>query len=418
MFDIGGAAPDMPDVAAMLGEPDIDLCAEFARIEHTQRQLDARRARVVAALDKNAVCDTEHGMRTGAWISHTADLPKHRCNSLVRVSTRLIDRFPILLTALETAAITWHHIEAIIGVANPRIIDQLADLQTELIVLSQHTTFDRWILDLRGIAEQLDADGGHNPNDGRTSKLRVSPTLDGAHHLNGTLTAEHGLPVAAAITKIANELFQQASRDHTNHPELPMPTPTELSALALVELCRRALSRAVGDSRPPIPEITVVINTDTGHIRTVDGITISTQLLQQLAPEAMWRYMHTDRHGAIIKLGRTHRLATKQLRHALNIRDGGCTFPGCNAPHHHTDVHHIQHWEHGGTTDQTNCALLCRYHHGITHRNGWTMHKNPGQWFHWTTPTGRTITSQRHGTPNPAARASQEPDQLPPPNRA
>ncbi len=119
-----------------------------------------------------------------------------------------VQQSPILLTALETAQITWHHIETIISVANPRIIDQLVALQAELIALSQHTTFDRWTLDICAIAEQLDADGGHNPGDGRTSQLQISPTLDGTHHLNGTLTAEHGLPVAAAITKIANELFQ------------------------------------------------------------------------------------------------------------------------------------------------------------------------------------------------------------------
>ena len=84
------------------------------------------------------------------------------------------------------------------------------------------------------------------------------------------------------------------------------------------------------------------------------------------------------------------------------MRDGGCVFPGCDMPAGWSDAHHITPWEHGGTTDLPNLALLCRHHHGVTHRTGWTMTTQPDQTFTWTTPTGRTLHSQRNrGAPGP-----------------
>ena len=56
-----------------------------------------------------------------------------------------------------------------------------------------------------------------------------------------------------------------------------------------------------------------------------------------------------------------------------NRRDGGCIFPGCDCPASWCDAHHVIWWENHGPTDIWNLALLCRYHHGVTHRNGWTM---------------------------------------------
>ena len=69
------------------------------------------------------------------------------------------------------------------------------------------------------------------------------------------------------------------------------------------------------------------------------------------------------------------------------------------------DAHHVMGWEHGGPTDLDNLALLCRRHHGITHRRGWTMTALTNQTFTWMTPTGRTLHSQRHRTGSDPPRA-------------
>ncbi|HEY3409371.1 MAG TPA: DUF222 domain-containing protein, partial [Propionicimonas sp.] len=66
----------------------------------------------------------------------------------------------------------------------------------------------------------------------------------------------------------------------------------------------------------------------------------------------------------ILDVGRSQRLATPTLRAALELRDGGCVFPGCTTPARDCDAHHITPWWTGGPTALSNLALLCAHHHG------------------------------------------------------
>jgi hypothetical protein len=114
--------------------------------------------------------------------------------------------------------------------------------------------------------------------------------------------------------------------------------------------------------------------------------------------------------GVPLALGHSERHATPGQRRVLAARDGGCTFPGCDAPAHWCDAHHIQHWQHGGRTDLNNLALLCRHHHGVTHRTGWHMAIDSDHHLRWVTPGGATIHGQRHGhTAPPGDRAGPAP---------
>jgi len=84
------------------------------------------------------------------------------------------------------------------------------------------------------------------------------------------------------------------------------------------------------------------------------------------------------------------------------VRDRGCVFPGCDTPARWCDAHHIVPHDNGGMTDLANLVLLCRHHHGITHRRGWTLTTTPTGRFHWTTPTGTTLHGHHNrGSPHP-----------------
>jgi hypothetical protein len=104
-----------------------------------------------------------------------------------------------------------------------------------------------------------------------------------------------------------------------------------------------------------------------------------------------------DSLGVPLDMGRHVRLATTAQRRAMAARDGCCVFPGCDAPPSWCDAHHLDEFRTGGRTDVARLASLCRHHHGVTHRRGWRMHATDDGWFHWTTPSGRTFWSQRHG---------------------
>ncbi|HMJ76019.1 MAG TPA: HNH endonuclease signature motif containing protein, partial [Iamia sp.] len=78
-------------------------------------------------------------------------------------------------------------------------------------------------------------------------------------------------------------------------------------------------------------------------------------------------------------------------------------YPGCDRPAHTTDGHHIQHWIDHGQTAPDNLVLLCRRHHQVIHRPGWTIELGPDTTVTVTTPDGRRRTSH---PPDPAILAA------------
>jgi hypothetical protein len=74
-----------------------------------------------------------------------------------------------------------------------------------------------------------------------------------------------------------------------------------------------------------------------------------------------------------LSVGRETRVIPPHLRTALNLRDQGCRFPGCDRPPAWTDGHHIIHWP-DGPTELENLVSLCRPHHRRVHEQGWRIH--------------------------------------------
>jgi hypothetical protein len=126
---------------------------------------------------------------------------------------------------------------------------------------------------------------------------------------------------------------------------------------------------------------------------------------------SFYRVLVDPRDGAPLEIGRTSYRLTKAMKRALQLRDGRCTFPGCNNPSLDNDTDHLQAWQHGGHTGISNLAQLCPKHHRLKHASGWTptaatKDEPPA----WTSPTGRHYKAEHHDW-EPA----QWPGQLAPP---
>ncbi|KGN42184.1 HNH endonuclease signature motif containing protein [Knoellia aerolata] len=76
----------------------------------------------------------------------------------------------------------------------------------------------------------------------------------------------------------------------------------------------------------------------------------------------------------------------------VRLRDGRCRFPNCSTNAMFTDQDHVIAWPVGATTP-TNLMCLCRRHHRIKQRRGWTVRLDPDGTAHWTDPTGRRSTT-------------------------
>ena len=102
-----------------------------------------------------------------------------------------------------------------------------------------------------------------------------------------------------------------------------------------------------------------------------DGTRLSHETVRRLACDcAVVRVTHAP-DGSVLHVGRKTRSIPPALRRALEVRDGGCRFPGCGM--RFTDGHHVAHWADGGPTSLANCLLLCRFHHRLVHEGGWRM---------------------------------------------
>ncbi|MEY2849278.1 MAG: hypothetical protein RI885_1945, partial [Actinomycetota bacterium] len=92
-----------------------------------------------------------------------------------------------------------------------------------------------------------------------------------------------------------------------------------------------------------------------------------------LACDAGYRPVIVGDLGEILYLGRTQRLFSAAQRKALAVRDGGCVWPGCDAPPGWCQAHHVVEWRRGGLTDIDNGVLLCAAHHHLLHESDFTM---------------------------------------------
>ena len=192
-------------------------------------------------------------------------------------------------------------------------------------------------------------------------------------------------------------MWRRAQRDHKETNDIPVPRRPTCLALGLAELCRRAQAVNPETSHGPAVDLTLIVDPDgPDTLCTPDHEPLLARRYRHLTCDPRMYALIVDHLGVPLDLGREHRYANRAQRRALARRDGGCTFPGCDAPTTRCDAHHIIDWDHGGPTDLPNLALLCRHHHDITHRHGWTMRATHHQRFEWTTPTGRVIHSQRH----------------------
>jgi hypothetical protein len=111
-----------------------------------------------------------------------------------------------------------------------------------------------------------------------------------------------------------------------------------------------------------------------GRSNLEDGTRLPAESARRLACDGSVVKVIRGADGEVLDVGRRTRTVPPALRRALEIRDGGCRWPGCGL--RFTDAHHVRHWRDGGRTDQRNLLLLCRFHHRKVHEGGWKVAYN------------------------------------------
>jgi len=82
------------------------------------------------------------------------------------------------------------------------------------------------------------------------------------------------------------------------------------------------------------------------------------------------------------------------LKHLIQVRHSTCTSPVCRRPAAQCDVEHNTPYEAGGRTCRCNTGPKCRHDHRLKQHPRWTVDQLPDGTFRWTTPAGRTYTTE------------------------
>lgn len=114
-----------------------------------------------------------------------------------------------------------------------------------------------------------------------------------------------------------------------------------------------------------------------------------TRTVRRVTGDATLHVLGLDEVGLPIRLSRAtdHPTAAQYL--ALAHRDGGCRYPGCDAPAPWCDVAHATARRHRGRIHPGNSLLLCRHHHRLLDLGGWEIEVD-GWEAMFTHPNGRT----------------------------
>ena len=367
-------------------------------LEQARTALDATCGHALVELDDQRAPLNAMGMPTSKWLAREAGLPPGVAKQRLAMARKLRDELPELDDALVAGQVSFEQARVIADAVNERNITVMRPLLGQIIDDAATTTFHRWRRDTQALGRLLDADGPHDPSDDwARNVLRLSDS-DDLSLLKAELCGDAAVAVSQGLNRVADELFLAWTKDCAANPELQMPTRPMLLAQALVELVRRGQSVPVGDSRPPQVDVTLVMNENSPLIVTDPcGSPFPASTLPVFLCDPHLHTVLIDSLGLPVNVGRDTRIANATQRRALAVRDGGCTFPGCDARIAWTDAHHTRHWHRDrGPSDLDNFALVCRRHHGVAHRTGWNVTLQPDGWTLWTTPTGRTFSGQQH----------------------
>ncbi len=173
--------------------------------------------------------------------------------------------------------------------------------------------------------------------------------------------------------------------------------PTEATTAEICAALGLPTLQDIAMEAPSRSTIDVIIDLETllgrdhpnidGLVQTLaDGRPIPTEVWELLACDTSIRRVVTKGKSQVINYGRATPIISDLLRKLVRKRDRHCQFSGCDIPARYCDIHHLVHWHLGGNTDEQNLACVCRRHHNMIHKLGWTLTRNANGQLITTSP--------------------------------
>ncbi|HSJ26158.1 MAG TPA: DUF222 domain-containing protein [Longimicrobiales bacterium] len=427
-LDVPELTGEEMDALDGLGDEIVSLAAQIHAATHRLltllREFDRRRG---WAVEGHASC--------AHWLSFRTGMDRGTAREKVRVA-RAMAELPQVSAAMERGELSFAKVRCITRVAN-------AECEAELLGYAQTSTaaeLERMVRGWRRL-DRLDETERERRRH-LTRCVSVFPDDDGMYLLRGRLDPEVGVALMRAIEAASDVLYRRGS---VAEVEPEQRRADALGLLAEAALASGMLGEAgcAGDAASDgdvarqgagvqnVPRVSglraeryqVVLHVDATKAEAAkteaakteaakteaakteaaktdaaktdalsagatleDGTRVSAETSRRLACDASVVRVTRGDGGGVLDVGRRTRTIPPALRRALEVRDGGCRFPGCGS--RFTDGHHIVHWADGGTTSLDNTMLLCRYHHRLVHEGGYRVERGPTGRLNFYTPRG------------------------------
>ena len=203
------------------------------------------------------------------------------------------------------------------------------------------------------------------------------------------------------------------------------PDPADEATAVPVGACDLPV---LGQLPPATVHVTIALTTllgvddDLGQVRGVGAVTAAHARELATAAGSIWRRLVTDplTRRAITLDPRRYR-PPASVADDVRVRDGLCRGVGCTLDAWRCDLDHVIPWPTGGPTTPGNLVPLHRHHHQRKTRDRWRSHLHPDATLTWTSPLGRTYTTEpatygppEHPPPRPEPPPDDEPEPPPP----
>ena len=417
-LDAIGAALD-----GLTGVADWALPAEHVAVltlaaQRTTARVEALTLRLLGEADARDVATTLGATSTAAWFGAATRVRPGQATAAVRTARALRSGLPLLGEALGAGEVSADQATVVVRALGELPTDLAPDVveQAEQVMVEHAHQFDPVVLTRLGrrLLDVVDPDRADQvgqrqleADEARAARLQhlsLTPDGLGGCHLRGRLTALDTAAVSAVLEPLAAprpaaddgpdlrphdrrmaEALGEAMRRLLDTGHVPASGQGHTTVVVHLDLDTlrgpTATPASAAEDHPPTsgrPDGSGHQHRRGGGATLLpDGDPISAARARRMACDAAIIPTVLGTASVPLDLGRTTRLFTGALRTALDLRDRGCTFPGCTRPPRWCDGHHIVSWWNGGPTCLDNGVLLCGHHHRLIHHGDWTVRLGP-----------------------------------------
>ncbi len=365
------------------GLADEGLTERLDRLHRPIARLSAERARVTAELERRRVSDSgDPAAREAARRDLRRQLAE-RTNSTPGATKRdadagrFADQHPLTGANFADGDLSADHVRLIGDTLATLPPDRREVIETELLDVARRTNSTLFGKHAREVlAREAPASSDRIARrQQHQRRVRSYDTEDGGFAFSGLL---HG--GMAEIARTALDAFRRPDTPDEHR------SPQQRSADAFEQLCAAALRVGDAPSRHGVrPHVIITMTADQlalgerGVARFGSGQPATLRQLRTLLADCRWGRVLLGPDSTPIEASKTVRTVPAGLWRLLVARDGGCTWPGCDAPPAWCDVAHgAVAFMDGGRLSPANAALLCRRHHRRFDRGGWRIEIGAG----------------------------------------